>query len=156
MVNSCGYRYYIYYFVSVLIRRIWNPSEFSVSYTVRSLINKHPWSSSCGRHPKTSGFDVLLNSSFTQASTVAPIQAPPAPAQTLAPPPFDVLLLLASTATVATTTIGDHRNSTRRLQPACLAPTPCESCSSARPCSSKLPTTSATGATTIVCTTKSC
>jgi hypothetical protein len=37
-----------------------------------------------------------------------------------------------------------HHNSARRSQPAGLAPTPCESCSSARPCSSKLPTTSAT------------
>jgi hypothetical protein len=48
-----------------------------------------------------------------------------------------------------------HHNSTRRSQPAGLAPTPCESCSSAKPCSGKLPTTNATGATTIVCTTES-
>ena len=48
-----------------------------------------------------------------------------------------------------------HHNLTRRSQPAGLAPTPCESCPSARPCSSKLPTTSATSATTTVCTTKS-
>jgi hypothetical protein len=44
------------------------------------------------------------------ASTATPVQAPPAPAQTLAPPPLDVLFLLApiaataTTATIATTT----------------------------------------------------
>jgi hypothetical protein len=69
----------------------------------RNQSNKHPHSHTrlctpqTGRTPETAP--------PPWASIVAPVQAPPALAQTLAPPPFDVLILLASTATANNTTI---------------------------------------------------